>query len=151
MDHIGLNFGTPHMDVPPQNFSICGCNRLVQRVLKTNILHLQMENIWGGMYMWGAPKFKPIWSMMGVIIALSIRIRSYRYWTRLIRILFGFSTKTLYETILCSQYLWARILILQRKWRSLSGMEDCPCQAFRRVTWIFYSSSFYGMHKAEYW
>ena len=29
MDHIGLVFGTPHMDIPPQIFSICRCNRWV--------------------------------------------------------------------------------------------------------------------------
>ena len=96
----------------------------VPRVLKTNLLHLQMEKIWWGMSIWGVPKFKPILSMMGIIIALSIRIRSYRYWMRLIRRSYGCATKTLYETILCSQDLWARILILQRKWRALSGMED---------------------------
>ena len=28
-----------------------------------------------------------------------------------------FSTETSYDTILCSQYLWARILILQLLWR----------------------------------
>ena len=63
--------------------------------------------------------------MMGIIIALSIRIRSYCYWMRLRRRSYGCATKTLYETILCSQDLWDRILILQRKQRALSGMEDC--------------------------
>ena len=122
-----------------------------QRVLKTNLLHLQMENIWGGMSIWGIPKFKPIWSMMGIIIALSIRIRSYHYWMILRIGSYGCATKSLYETFLCSQDLWAIILILQRKWRALSSMEDCPCQAFRRAIWRFYISSFYGLHKAEYW
>ena len=105
----------------------------------------------GGMSIWGVPKFKPIWSMMGIIIALSIRIRSYRYWIILNRRSYGCATKTLYETILCSQDIWARILILQRKQRALSGMEDWPCQAFRRAIRRFYSSSFYGLHKVEYW
>ena len=123
----------------------------VQRVLKTNILHLQIEKIWGGMSIWGVLKFKPIWSMMGIIIALLIRIRSYRYWMRLSRRSYGCATKNLYENILCSQDIWARILILQRKWRAQSGMEDCPCQDFWRAIQRFYSSSLYGMHKVEYW
>ena len=91
----------------------------VQRVLNTNLLHLQMVKIWGGMSIWGVPKFKPVLFMMGIIIALSIRIRSYRYWMRLSRRSYGCATKTLYETILCSQDLWARILILQGKWRAI--------------------------------
>ena len=103
-----------------------------QRVLNTNLLHMQMENIWGGMSIWGVPKFKPIWSMMRINITLSIKIRSYCYWMRLIRRPYGCVTKTLYETILCSQDIWARILILQRKWRALSGMGDCTCQALRK-------------------
>ena len=45
-----------------------------------------------------------------------------------------FSNETLYDTILCSQYIWARILILQRKWRALSGREDCLCEDLRRAT-----------------
>ena len=36
-----------------------------------------------------------------------------------------FTTEISHDTILCSQDLWARILILQRKWRALSGVEDC--------------------------
>ena len=122
----------------------------VQRVLKTNLLYLQMEKIWEGMYIWGVTKFKPIWSMMGIIIKFSISIRSYRYWMRLSRGSYGCATKTLYETTLCSQYLWTKILILQRKWRALSGMEDFPCQDFRRAIRRFYSSSFYGLIKAKY-
>ena len=35
---------------------------------------------------------------------------------------------------LCSQDLWASILILKHKWRALSGREDCPCEDFRRAT-----------------
>ena len=45
-----------------------------------------------------------------------------------------FTTETSYETILFSQYLWARILIIQRKWRSLSDREDLQCEAFQRET-----------------
>ena len=74
----------------------------VQRVLTTNLLHLQMEKIWGGISIWGVTKFKTIRSMMGINIAFSIRIRSYRYWMRLSRRTYGCVTKTLYETILCS-------------------------------------------------
>ena len=127
------------------------CTMYVQRVLKTNLLHLHMEKIWGGMSIWGVPKVKPIWSMMGVIIALLTRIRSYRYWMILSRRSYGCATKNLYETILCSQYLWDRIMIIQRKWRALSGMEYFPCQDFRRAIRRLYISSFYGLHKAEYW
>ena len=122
----------------------------VQRVLKTNLLHLHMEKIWVGMSIWGVPIFKPIWSMMGINIAFLIRIISYRYCMRLSRRSYGCATKTLYETILCSQYLWARILTLQHKWRALSGMEDCPWQAFQRSIPRFYNSSFYGTNKAGY-
>ena len=55
--------------------------------------------------------------MMGVIIALSIRIRYYCYWMKLSRKSYGYATKTSYDTILCSQDLWDRILILKRIWR----------------------------------
>ena len=142
----------------------------VQRVLKTNLLHPDQ----GGLPMWGFPKgsrnilqhfmncsarsrilimlqVKTIGSMMGIIIVLLIRVRSYRYWMRLSRRSHGRATKTSYETIICSQDIWNRILILQHKWRSLSGMEDFPCQAFRRATQIFYSCSSYGLSKVEYW
>ena len=71
---------------------------------------------------------------MVIIIALSIRTRSYRYWMRLSRRSYGCATKTSYDTILRSQDLWARILILKHKWRALSGREDCPCEDFRRAT-----------------
>ena len=98
----------------------------VPRVLKTNLLHLQMEKIWGGMSIWGIPKFKPIWSMMGISTELLIRIRSYRYWMIFHRRSYiDVPQKFIWNHLLCSQYLWARILILQRKWRALSGMEDC--------------------------
>ena len=70
--------------------------------------------------------------MIGIIVALLIRIRSYCYWMILRRISYGCATKTIYETILCSQDLWASILILQLKWRALSDMEDFPCQAFQK-------------------
>ena len=76
---------------------------------------------WIGLYEvkeWYCCNIEPIWSMMGIIIALLIRKISYRYWMRLSRISYGCATKTLYETILCSQYLWAKILILQRTWGS---------------------------------
>ena len=52
-----------------------------------------------------------------------------------------FATETSYDKILYSQDLWARILILQRKWRELSGVEDFPCEAFRKLTETFYSGS----------
>ena len=65
----------------------------VQRLLKTNLLHMQMENIWGGISIWGVPEFKPIWSIMGIIMAFLIRIRSYRYWMRLSRRSYGCATK----------------------------------------------------------
>ena len=58
------------------------------------------------------------------------------------------TTENSYDTILCSQYLWARILILQRKWRALSGIEDCPCEAFRNATETFYSGSWIVLHKS---
>ena len=147
----------------------------VKRVLKTNTFHLQMEKLWGGISVWGVPnaseilhrgitqdlgllesgrmillKVKTILSMMVIIIALSIRIRSYRYCMRLSRRSHGCATKTSYDTILCYQYLWARILILHCKLIALSGMEDFPCEAFRGEIRIFYSSSFYGLNKVEY-
>ena len=59
-----------------------------------------------------------------------------------------FATKTSYDTILCSQDIWARILILQRKWRALSGIEDCPCEAFRKAKETFYSGSWIVLHKS---
>ena len=125
----------------------------VQRGLKNNIIHIQMEKIWGVISMWGVLnsaetlysgswivlhksrilmvlQIKPILSMMGIITAFSIRIRSYRCWMRLSRRSYGCATKTSYETILCSQYLWARILTLQHKCIALSVMEDCRCEAF---------------------
>ena len=74
---------------------------------------------------------KTIWSMMGIIIALSIRIIFYSYWMILSRRSYGCNTKNSYDKILCSQVLWYNILILQHKWRALSGIEDCPCEAFR--------------------
>ena len=103
----------------------------VQRGLKTNIIHVRMESIWVVMSMWGVLnsaeisysgswivlhksrilmvlQIKPILSMIGIIIVFTIRIRSYRYWMRLSRRSYGGATKTSYETILCSQYLWAR-------------------------------------------
>ena len=59
---------------------------------------------------------KTIWSMMGIIITLSIRTRYYRYWMRLSRRSYGCATKMSYNTILWSQDLCARILILQHIW-----------------------------------
>ena len=94
---------------------------------------------------------KTIWSTMGISIALLIRIRYYHYWTRLIRRSHGCTTKNSYETILCSQDLWASILIIQYKLRALSSMEDFPCEDFQREIKRFYSSSFYRLHKVEYW
>ena len=133
------------------NKSWSQCTMDVQKGLKTNILHQQMDNIWGGMSIWGVPKINPVWSMMGIIIAFLIRMISYCYWMRLSRRSYGCSTKNLYETILCYQDIWSMILILQRKWRALSGLEYCPWEVFWRAIKRFYSSSFYGMHKVEYW
>ena len=84
---------------------------------------------------------KTILSMMGIIILLLIRIISYRYWMILSRISYGCATKASYDTILCSQYLKARILILQHKWRAISGMEDFQCEALRKAAETFYSGS----------
>ena len=71
-----------------------------------------------------------IWSMMGIIIALLIRIRSYPYWMILSRRSYGCATKISYDTILCSQDIWDKILILQHNRISLSGMEYCPYETF---------------------
>ena len=56
----------------------------------------------------------PICSMMGIIVALLIRARSYHYWKKMSRILHGCAIDTTYKKILFSQYLWASILMLQR-------------------------------------
>ena len=60
---------------------------------------------------------KSICYIMGIIIALLTRKISYSYWMILIRILYGRAIDTSHEKILCSQDIWARILILQRIWR----------------------------------
>ena len=96
----------------------------------------QWGRIWGGLPMWGFPKddrnilqrfmnfsarswivillqVKTIWSMMGIIIELLIKTRSYRYWMRLSRRSYGCVTETSYDKILCSQDIWYRILILK--------------------------------------
>ena len=126
---------------------------------------------YGGLPMWGFPKgsknipqrfmnfaarswilillqVKNIWSMMGIIIAFLIRIIFYRYWMRFSIRSYGCSTKIFYDTILCSQDLRARILILLGKWRALSGTEDCPCEIFRKAAEIFYSGSWIVL---QYW
>ena len=106
---------------------------------------------YGGLPMWGFPKWnrsilqrfmnyaakklilillqvKNIWSMMGIIIALSIRIISYCYWVILDRRSYGCAQKHLYDKISCSKDLWGRILILQHIWRALSVIWNSSCR-----------------------
>ena len=94
---------------------------------------------------------KTILFMIGNIIAFLMKIISYLNWMILSRRSYSCENKHLYGTILCSQDPWAINLVLHNRWRALSGMEYCPCEALRSTAATFYSSYSYEQQIIEYW
>ena len=88
--------------------------------------------------------------MMGIIIALSIRTTHYCYWMLFIRRSYGCATKTSYNTILWSQDICDRILILQCIWRHYQ-VVIFPMWGVPKGNWKILHRFFLGLHKVEYW
>ena len=89
---------------------------------------------------------KPIWYMVEIVIALAINTRSYFYWIKFSRRLYGSANDNSYETILCSQDIWVRTLIVQHicrnyhvgiltMWGILKGNRKILQQLFHWDKW----------------